>query len=166
MESKAENTKSRRGYRAQDSVTSFTDATSTAGGRTSRRGLNSETEDDNDVFGDDKAANDSTEMTTMGGAETPAPLSAARLSNDYQSRRVSEDRRSGRSRSADRRSIGGVSSYEDASTEDAGDVDDDDDADARSTRSVYEDAPSADVPTAPAHVGSRGFLRRKPVEQY
>jgi hypothetical protein len=161
MESKGEMQKSRRGYRAQDSVTSFTDATSTANGRNSRRGL-SETEDDNDVFGDDKAANDSTEMTAMGSSDTsPKPLSAARLSNDYQSRRVSEDRRSGRSEG--RRSIGGLSSYEDAST-DAGDLNDDDDA--RSTRSVYEDAPSAEVPTAPAHVGSRGFLRRKPVEQY
>lgn len=162
MESKAEMSKSRRGYRAQDSVTSFTDATSTANGRNSRRGL-SETEEDQDVFGDDKAANDSTEMTTMSG-ESPKPLSAARLSNDdHQSRRISEDRRSARSEG--RRSIGGQSSYEDASVDDIHDDEEDED-DARSTRSVYEDAPSAEVPTAPAHIGSRGFLRRKPVEQY
>ena len=159
MESKQENAKSRRGYRAQDSVTSFTDATSTAGG-----------DNRSDVFGDDKEANDSTEMKSIRTASTPTPLPPARLSNDFSSRRVSEDRRSAisqgrRSWSGDRRSsIGGMSNYEDAST-DAGEVDDDDDA--RSTRSIYEDAPPAeDPPSSAVHVGSRGYLRRKPVQEY
>lgn len=133
---------SRRGFHTRESVTSFNEAATT--GSRSRRGL-----DDDSLNEKNGLPNETFE------SRSPTPNSTSR---------PSEDRRSAPRLSEDRRSIGGTSTYEDASMDRGlASDDDDDDDDIQSARSVYEDAPVEH--TTPALTGSR-FTRRKPVERY
>ncbi|UZJ51061.1 hypothetical protein CBS101457_000381 [Exobasidium rhododendri] len=135
--------KSRRGYKAQSSITSLGDATtavSTSRSSKSRRGL--------DVDGEEVEPREMLERSTVDRNDAYSIRTASiapRMSGD-----------GGRS-TTDVASFA-PSRYEDAPFAEDSDVDDD----YQSARSIYEDAPQ----NVPQNIGSRGFSKRKPVEKY
>lgn len=126
----------RRGYAAQGSIGSFGDVHTTTASKSSQGRRGLDDDEDEDVFADHKAA------------EGERDHSEEVISNGDETPWTAP-RRSGDARSTTDRSFA-PTQYEDAENE----ADDDDE----SARSVYEDAPT--------NVGSRGFLKRKPVEPY
>lgn len=140
----------RRGYIAQTSATSLHDGEDTLDSKGSRGRRNASSDEEPEEV-----------LETM-QSEKASTTAAQRLSVDNE--------RSARPSINTRRSEDGSNSVAPSRYEDPEDdvVMDSEDEDGRSARSVYEDASVALAPMAPAPAPttSKGFLRRKPVQNY